>query len=159
MWAIFNNFENIAIKIIDKFDDNCLPNHINNYGNTALICACVSKLKNVAEKLLDKFKDNCLLEQKNKYDKTALYYAKINKLISVVNKINDLKKNNIKINKAYNYDDENCIICLGVLNDKCIMLINCGHSCYCRDCSLTITKCAICNENINNRFEIPYVKV
>jgi hypothetical protein len=69
-----------------------------------------------------------------------------NNMISIINKLAFIK--------LYNITDTKCIICLDNINNRTI-LINCGHSCYCKNCSITINKCAICSCSIEYRFVLP----
>jgi len=155
MLAISNNYEDIANILIDKFGDKCkLDQFDDNYKNTALLLACKMNYKDIIIKLIDKFSDKCLLKHKNNYGYDLIYYIRNNSnLMDIEEK---LKKKSVK--RAYNCDDYKCIICIGELEDKCIMITPCGHSCYCSDCSITIDKCSICNTDIIDRFEIPCIK-
>jgi hypothetical protein len=43
----------VALKLIDVFGEKCLPQHIDNYGFTALMYVCEYKLPNVDKKLIN----------------------------------------------------------------------------------------------------------
>src|SRR3989304_1922336 len=51
--------EDDIIKMIDELGDNCFPDHVSDYGNTALSIACGHNLNKVATKLIVKFGALC----------------------------------------------------------------------------------------------------
>jgi ankyrin repeat protein len=155
MLSIFNNYEIIADNLIEQFGDKCNLDQFDiNNKNTALLLACKMNYKNIIIKLINKFGDKCLLTHKNREGFDLIYYIRNNSSLMDIEE--KLTKKIVK--KAYNYDDDKCIICMGELEDKCIMITPCGHSCYCNDCSIIVGKCSICNSNIIDRFEIPCIK-
>ena len=152
IWACQNKLDYLALKLIDVFENKCKVGQVNNVQNiTALSIACIYKLENVALKLIEKFGDKCNYYNKDINYKTTYDYANIYNL-EKVKKLLEITK----IKKIYNYNDKKCTICMDDLNDKCILLIGCGHTCYCATCSITIKKCSICNVNIIDRYELVY---
>ena len=69
-------------------------------------------------------------------------------MITIINNLAEQK-----IIKSYNTSDIKCAICYNDIIKKRIILIKCGHACYCKECALKIKKCAICKSNIDYMVE------
>jgi ankyrin repeat protein len=150
IYACSNKLENIGLELIEKFGDRCKIEQLINITNmTLLSLACINKLENIALKLIEKFGDKCNYHNKDINSRTSYDYANIYSL-QKVKKLLEITK----IKKIYNYDDKKCIICMDDLNNKYILLVGCGHTCYCAECSVAINKCSICNVNIIDRYEL-----
>jgi len=141
--------EKFAIILIKKYGDKCGIEQVNYLNETALIIACKNKLENLAIKLIKKYDDKCNYNKKNNDGKTAYDFATENNLLKVIELLEYTK-----IKKIYNYDENKCSICMNDLNDKHILLVGCGHSCFCFKCSVSIIECAICKIKIIDRYEL-----
>jgi len=146
--ACFFNLESLVFKIIDTYGDKCKPDQISNDTHTPLTLVCKLKLSLIAEKLIDTFDDKCNINHKYRNKFTALDLAKKHKLTIVIEKID--KHTFLKL---YNTCDVKCSICYEEFSDIKIML-NCGHSCFCKKCSLLITNCPFCKSKITAKYEL-----
>ena len=149
--ACLMNYESLAFKIIDTYGDNCKPDQISIDTHTPLTLVCKLKLSLIAEKLIDTFGVKCNINHKYRNKYTALDLAKKHMLTNVIDKIG--RQTFLKL---YNTSDINCSICYNEFNEfsnKKIML-NCGHSCICKKCSLLITNCPICKSKITAKYEL-----
>jgi len=170
----------LAELLLNTYGVNCRIDATNNVGCTALIYACSHSMIAICELLLTRFTNFCNIDCIDNTGDTALIYAVSNSLYKIANMILDRTNNiyNIKrvltlaednkmqpildrlkvrvtpIKKIYSYDEKDCVICRQSINQR-IVLISCGHSCYCESCSLKITSCSICNTHIFDRYFLP----
>jgi len=75
MWACDNNYDILAIKMIDKYGIECNVGYINKKGKTVFDIAISNKLENVAIKLLNTFKKE--YEYEYNCDNKIQYYSSI----------------------------------------------------------------------------------
>ena len=157
--ACINKLKNVIIQMIETYGNRCKPEQINIDGNTALITACINnensiinlnKCNDICLLLIEKFGNKLNFNNKNNENKTALDYSIKYNLYDVTTKLKTLH-----IKKAFNCENEKCIICMDGLKDTCVLLTSCGHSCFCNDCVVKLTKCSICNIPILDKYEIP----
>mgnify|MGYP003334379381 CR=1 FL=1 len=103
MQKIINKDNNI-IEFINKNEEKCNPEHINNNCNTALLLACNNNLEHVAILLIEKFGELCKPEYIDNDGYTALIWACKNKLekvaILLIEKFGDLCNPECKTNNT-----------------------------------------------------------
>jgi ankyrin repeat protein len=148
MIACHNKLVDVAMKLIEICGDKCKPYQIDNIGNTALTLACYNILEGLAIKLIDTFGDKCKPYHVDRFGSDALLYAKwnnMNRFLKILIKV--------KIIKPFNILDTHCTICYNELSKR-ILLVKCGHACYCEDCALKIDVCPLCKSTIDYLVEL-----
>lgn len=83
MYACRKRLSRVALYLINRFGDSCLPAQYNKNGHTALTLACYSGLSDVALRLIQRFGESCLPSQVSDSGNTALMYACQRRLSSV----------------------------------------------------------------------------
>jgi ankyrin repeat protein len=84
--------------------EKCLPQQIDKDGYTALMLACLYELPEVALKLIEVFGEKCLPEQINKYGNNALMIACYKKLPEVALKLIEVFGEKCMPQQVNNYD-------------------------------------------------------
>jgi len=85
IWSIKQKYSDLAIKIIQIYEFECLPNWIDNQDATALFYACKYGFCKVVFKLISHFGKKCLPQQETDKQGTALMVAceaNSNKIVS-----------------------------------------------------------------------------